>query len=236
MTTERRFIAYYRVSTHKQGHSGLGLEAQRAAVAAYVLSSTQPQHMVPPEKVAGLLAEYTEIESGKSDTNRPQLQAAMRHARLTGSTLLIAKLDRLSRDAHFLMGLEKAGVDFVAADMPNANRLTVRLMAVLAQEEREMISARTKAALAASKARGTVLGGYRGQGFKVGVQAAGRQAIQDRADLFAADVGPIILELRAAGVTLAKIATTLTDRGIRTASGKGAWAPTTVLNVLNRIA
>ena len=107
-----------------------------------------------------LLSEHTEVESGKLD-NRPKLAKALDTCRLTGATLIIAKLDRLSRDAAFLLNLEKAGVEFLAADMPNANRLTVRLMAVIAQEEREMISARTKAALAAAKARGIRLGGRR---------------------------------------------------------------------------
>ena len=137
MCRSPRYIAYYRVSTVRQGQSGLGLEAQRAAVAAYMTS-----------RAAMLSEQYTEIESGKH-ARRPQLTAALTACRLTGAVLVIAKLDRLSRDAHFLLGLEKAGVEFVAADMPNANRLTVRLMAVIAQEEREMISARTKAALAA---------------------------------------------------------------------------------------
>jgi DNA invertase Pin-like site-specific DNA recombinase len=145
-----RFVAYYRVSTAQQGRSGLGLEAQREAVRVFLDGS------------AGALAEaFTEVESGKND-DRPQLARALDTCRLTGAVLVIAKLDRLSRDAHFLLGLEKAGVEFVAADMPNANRLTVRLMAVIAQEEREMISARTKAALAAAKARGKKLGGNRG--------------------------------------------------------------------------
>jgi len=158
-----RFVAYYRVSTARQGRSGLGLEAQREAVRAFMGGSTRE-----------LAEAFTEIESGKHDDDRPQLARALDACRLTGAVLVIAKLDRLSRDAHFLLGLEKAGVEFVAADMPNANRLTVRLMAVIAQEEREMISARTKAALAAAKARGTKLGGNRG-GPKVD-SAKGREA------------------------------------------------------------
>ena len=145
-----RFVAYYRVSTAKQGRSGLGLDAQREAVRAYMNGGNWT-----------LLAEHTEVESGKVD-DRPELTNALQTCRLTGATLVIAKLDRLSRDAHFLLGLEKAGVEFVAVDMPNANRLTVRLMAVIAQEEREMIAARTKVALAAAKARGVTLGGWKG--------------------------------------------------------------------------
>src|ERR1700749_1934972 len=140
-----RFVAYYRVSTAKQGRSGLGLDAQREAVRGYLNGGNWM-----------LLAERTEVESGKVD-DRPELKAAIKTCRLTGATLVIAKLDRLSRDAHFLLGLGKAGVEFVAVDMPNANRLTVRLMAVIAQEEREMIAARTKSALAAARARGKKL-------------------------------------------------------------------------------
>ena len=118
-----RFVAYYRVSTAQQGRSGLGLEAQREAVRAFLASSA-----------AGLAHEFTEIESGKN-ADRPQLARALDACRLTGAVLVIAKLDRLSRDAHFLLGLEKAGVEFMAADMPNANRLTVRLMAVIGKRE-----------------------------------------------------------------------------------------------------
>jgi len=127
-----RFVAYYRISTAQQGRSGLGLEAQREAVRVFLDGSA-----------GGLAEAFTEVESGKND-DRPQLAKALNACRLTGAVLVIAKLDRLSRDAHFLLGLEKAGVEFVAADRPNANRLTVRLMAVIAQEEREMISARNE--------------------------------------------------------------------------------------------
>ena len=180
---EGRFVAYYRVSTAKQGASGLGLEAQRAAVADYLNGGNWT-----------LMAEHAEVESGKH-SDRPALTKALCDCKLMGATLVIAKLDRLSRDAHFLLGLEKAGVDFLAVDMPTANRLTVRLMAVIAQEEREMISARTKAALAAAKARGMKLGGRRpGQG-KVD-PALGRAALTRASDEFAATVGPVVSELR----------------------------------------
>src|SRR5918995_5186744 len=119
------FVAYYRVSTDKQGRSGLGLEAQQAAVRDYLNGGNWK-----------LLAEVTEVESGKR-SDRPKLDDAMRLCRLHGATLVIAKLDRLSRDAHFLLGLQKAGVDFVAADMPDANKMTVGIMALVAQHERE---------------------------------------------------------------------------------------------------
>src|SRR3990170_911972 len=144
-----RFVSYLRVATAKQSHSSLELEAQRQTVADY-LSGGQWQ----------LVTEVVEIESGKR-SDRPKLAEALRLCRLHNATLVIAKLDRLSLDAHFLLGLEKAGVDFVAADMPSANRLTVGIMAMVADEERGMISKRTKAALAAAKARGVKLGGDR---------------------------------------------------------------------------
>jgi DNA invertase Pin-like site-specific DNA recombinase len=216
-----RFVAYYRVSTARQGRSGLGLEAQREAVRLFMGGST------------GELAEaFTEIESGKRDDDRPQLTRALDACRLTGAVLVIAKLDRLSRDAHFLLGLEKAGVEFVAADMPNANRLTVRLMAVIAQEEREMISTRTKAALAAAKARGTKLGGNRG-GPKVD-SAKGRAAIRRAAEDYARQVGPIALAVwQADGRSYGRASKALAARGIRTPRG-GNWTPAAVRSLLQR--
>ncbi len=216
-----RFVAYYRVSTARQGRSGLGLEAQREAVRVFMSGST------------GELAEaFTEIESGKHDDDRPQLARALDACRLTGAVLVIAKLDRLSRDAHFLLGLEKAGVEFVAADMPNANRLTVRLMAVIAQEEREMISARTKAALAAAKARGTKLGGNRG-GPKVN-PALGTAARRQAAEDYARNVGPIALATwQAEGRTYGRAAAALAARGIRTPRG-GKWTRAAVRSLIQR--
>jgi DNA invertase Pin-like site-specific DNA recombinase len=219
---EGRFVAYYRVSTAKQGASGLGLEAQQEAVRTWLDGGNWK-----------LLAEHAEVESGKH-ADRPALARAMHDCKLKGATLVIAKLDRLSRDAHFLLGLEKAGVDFVAVDMPNANRLTVRLMAVIAQEEREMISARTKAALAAAKARGVKLGGRRpGQG-KVDpmLGAAARTRMSNE---FAATVGPVAAELRKAGMSLRQIVAELDKRNIRTMRG-GAWTATTVRSLLARSA
>src|SRR5918997_3302817 len=164
--SETRFVSYLRVSTDRQGRSGLGLEAQRKAVDDFRNGGRWK-----------LIAEFVEIESGKWE-DRPKLAEALALCRLHRATLVIAKLDRLSRDAHFLLGLEKAGVDFIAADMPHANRLTVGIMAMVADEERRMISARTKAALAQAKARGVKLGGDRGnlpavaaQGSRAGVAA-----------------------------------------------------------------
>jgi DNA invertase Pin-like site-specific DNA recombinase len=144
----KTFIAYYRVSTPRQGVSGLGLEAQRTAVARFVGSGT-------------LLREFTEIESGKAHANRPQLLAAIERCRKTKATLIIAKVDRLSRNVSFISTLMDGAVDLVFADMPGAGRLELHIMASIAEHEREAISARTKAALAAAKARGVRLGNPR---------------------------------------------------------------------------
>lgn len=216
-----QFVAYFRVSTARQGRSGLGLEAQQVAVAAHLNGGKWT-----------MAASFTEVESGKN-ADRPELAKAMDLCRLTGATLVIAKLDRLSRDAAFLIGLEQSGVNFIAADMPNANRLTVRLMAVIAQEEREMIARRTKDALAASKARGKVLGGWRG-GPKVDSRAgvAGKQA---KADAFAVRVLPVILRMHEEGKSLNQIASKLTASCVITAQG-GAWTATGVRRVLARTA
>ena len=221
-----KFVTYYRVSTERQGRSGLGLEAQREAVDGFLRSQGIN---------AKLLAEYTEVESGK-DSDRPQLLRAIEHTKLTGATLLIAKLDRLSRDAHFLLGLEKAGVEFVAADMPGANRLTVGIMAMVAEEERRMISARTKAALVAAKARGTKLGNpkgaahLRGRGNAEAVEAV-RRGAEERAKALRGTLEA----LRTEGIVSAQgIARALNERGVLTARG-GAWTARSVLNMVARL-
>ena len=219
--TEGRFIAYYRVSTASQGRSGLGLEAQRSAVRDYLNGGSWR-----------LMGEFTEVESG-SHNDRPELAKALAACRLKGATLAIAKLDRLSRDACFLLGLSRAGVDFVAADMPSANRLTVGIMAVVAEEERRMIAARTKAALAAAKARGVILGGWRG-GPKVDGKL-GATANRDRAASFAAKLAPVMAELQGRGLSLRQIAAELTVHGIQTPRG-GAWTAAAVRAVLLRLA
>ena len=160
--------------------------------------------------------------------DRPELARAISACRLYGARLVIAKLDRLSRDAHFLLGLEKAGVDFVAADMPHANRLTVGIMALVAEEERRMISARTKAALAAAKARGTALGGFRGYTITAAAGEAGRRAQAARAGARLADLAPVLSELRADGISsLGGVAAALNIRGIPAAQG-GTWTSTQV--------
>jgi DNA invertase Pin-like site-specific DNA recombinase len=221
---EGKWISYLRVSTDRQGKSGLGLEAQRASVADFLNGGRWK-----------LMKELVEVESGKR-SDRPQLQAALSACRLHGAKLVIAKLDRLSRDAHFLLGLDKAGVDFVAADMPNANRLTVGIMAMVAEEERRMISARTKAALAAAKRRGVKLGGDRGTKPTAKMRARAKAVLQERANDRAADIAPTIHKLQAAGArSLRAIADGLNVRDIPTPRGHGSWSATQVMRLLKRI-
>jgi len=220
-----KFVSYLRVSTAKQGASGLGMEAQRHAVTDFLNGGRWK-----------LLAEVVEVESGKND-DRPKLAEAMALCRLHGATLLIAKLDRLSRDAHFLLGLQKAGVRFVAADMPEANEMVVGIMAVVAQAERKMISARTKAALQAAKARGMVLGGFRGHIPTAAEVAAANAAVRAKADARSADLAPVIAGLQAEGITSASaIAKALTERGIPTARGAVVWSAVQVQRAMSRVA
>jgi DNA invertase Pin-like site-specific DNA recombinase len=219
-----KWISYLRVSTDRQGKSGLGIEAQRNSVAEYLNGGNWK-----------LVREYVEVESGKR-TDRPMLAEAIKACRAYGAKLVIAKLDRLSRDAHFLLGLEKAGIDFVAADMPNANRLTVGIMAMVAEEERRMISKRTKDALAAAKRRGQKLGGDRGVVPTKKARALATDALQARADSRAADIAPIIADLRAAGAeSLRDIAAGLNEAGIPTARGRGQWSAVQVKRVMERM-
>lgn len=206
-----KYVAYYRVSTKAQGQSGLGLDAQKNLVAPYADE---------------IMHSFTEVESGKID-HRPQLEAALDMCRETGASILIAKIDRLSRDAAFLLTLRKAGVDIVAADMPNAGTLEFGVRAVVAQHEREEISNRTKQALAAAKARGVKLGSPnpRAGGLAAGaVKRAKTQAIASKAM-------PVITALRDAGASLRAIASRLNEAGIPTATGK-SWYATTVKNIM----
>src|SRR5215218_3429795 len=209
---EGRFIAYHRVSTAQQGRSGLGLEAQRQAVADYLDGGRWE-----------LLREFVEVESGKR-ADRPELAKALATCRVHRAVLVIAKLDRLSRNAAFLLNLRDAGVEFVCADMPAANRLTVGIMALVAEEEARMISARTKAALAAAKARGTVLGGARAGAAERArtVAAKGTAALRAKADARVADLAPMIEAWRAGGITSqAGLARALDAVGVPTASRAG---------------
>jgi DNA invertase Pin-like site-specific DNA recombinase len=225
-----KFVSYLRVSTARQCQSGLGLEAQRASVADF-LNGGQWK----------VIKEFVEVESG-SHNDRPELAKAMALCRLRGATLVIAKIDRPSRDAHFLLGLQKGGVKFVAADMPEANEMVVGIMAVVAQAERKMISVRTKSALAAARARGVKLGGVRhkSDGTVVTVSAeasaAGRATKTAQAIARAADVLPIIADIQAGGAkSLREIAAELNARGIPTARG-GQWSATQVQRVMVRLA
>ena len=222
MGTNGKFVAYYRVSTQKQGRSGLGLEAQRHAVAEFLDGGDW--------KIVG---EFTEVESGKK-SDRPELARALAMCRLYGARLVIAKLDRLSRNAHFLLGLQESGVDFVAADTPNANQLTVGIMAVVAQDEAKRISERTKAGLQAAKQRGTKLGGFRGVMPTARMRKLSAEAWQARIEARDADLAPIIKELQAAGkTTLRAIAEGLNEQGIPTARG-GEWSSVQVMRMLER--
>jgi len=218
MTPLRTYTPYYRVSTQKQGASGLGLEAQQAAVRAFVQDPAQ------------LLGEFVEVESGKQN-QRPQLLAAMAEARRVGSTLLIAKLDRLSRNASFILALRDSGVDFICCDMPDANTLTVGLFAVLAQHERETISKRTKEALTAKKARGFQLGNP--QNMTSAITQQGQAAMRRNAREHPANQQAAMLAdlLRARGQTLWEIADRLNAAGYRTRRGK-AFQATTVQRLL----
>ena len=218
--TRKAYVAYYRVSTDEQERSGLGLDAQRKAVIDFINGGA-----------ANLIAEFTEIESGKRN-DRPQLAEALKLCRKEKAVLVIAKLDRLARNVAFISNLMESGVDFQAVDMPDANRLTVHILAAVAEHEREMISQRTKAALQAAKARGVKLGSPDpGKGSAIGVAAN-----KGKADRFAANVVPIIREIEASGVTSnLGIAKALNARGIPTARG-GQWYDSTVKNVLNRSA
>ena len=219
------FVAYYRVSTAKQGASGLGLEAQKEAVRRHLNGGDWR-----------IVGEFVEVESGKSSKNRPQLARALAMARLHRAPLIVAKLDRLSRNAAFLLTLRDSGAKFVAADMPDANDMTVGILAVVAQAEREAISRRTKEALAAAKARGTKLGGDRGRTLSDENRRAALAARQAAARDRAADVGAVILELRERGVTsLAGIARELTALHIPTARGSRSWSAVQVQRTLSRL-
>ena len=223
MGQNRRFVSYLRVSTNKQGALGLGIEAQRRAVEDYLNGGRWT-----------LVAEFVEVESGKHD-DRPKLAEALALCRLHNATLIIAKLDRLSRDAHFLLGLQKAGVRFVAADMPEANEMVVGIMAVVAQAERKMISERTKAAMAAAKVRGKRLGTPGNLTNVDEGRANGRARCSQKARERAIDLRPIIADLRGEGVTnLSQLAAGLNRRGIPTSRG-GTWSATQVRRVLERV-
>lgn len=219
-------VAYHRVSTARQGRSGLGLEAQEAAIDEFAAARG--------DKVIG---NFTEVESGKKN-QRPELDKALHLAKVTGSTLVIAKLDRLSRNAAFLLTLRDSGVKFVAADLPDANDLTVGIMALVAQQEREAISKRTKEALRAAKRRGVKLGNPNGAAALKRANkgnTASLKVIKRKADEHAVNLEPVLRELQAEGhTTLEAVADQLNKRGILTPRGK-RWYKSSVRNLLKRI-
>jgi DNA invertase Pin-like site-specific DNA recombinase len=220
-----KFISYHRVSTDKQGRSGLGLEAQQATVSQYLAAHGGVE-----------LAAYVEVESGKIDA-RPQLEAALLHCRQTRAVLLISKLDRLSRNVAFLFRLRDEGVKFQAIDIPDCNSLTLCVFAGMAQHEREVISQRTKAALAARRARGLPMGTPRDlSAYAANAGAKGRAALLGKVQKHALDMAPQIERARGEGgcTTLRCIATWLNDQGFVTLRGK-QWTPAAVLNVEHRL-
>jgi DNA invertase Pin-like site-specific DNA recombinase len=224
-----KLIAYVRVSTQKQGESGLGLEAQNAAIDLYA-------------KAAGgdVVAIYREIESG-TNSERPELAKAVAHAKRVKARLVIAKLDRLARNVHLVSGLMESGVDFVACDNPNANKLTVHILAAVAEDEAERISARTKAALAAAKARGALLGSARPghwEGNEDARQAgavkggkAYRAAVAKEAAPIYGELVPVIRRLKGEGKSLREIAAVLNDEGRTTLRGL-PWNPMQISRLL----
>lgn len=216
------FVTYLRVSTDRQGKSGLGLEAQRAAVLDHVAGKGE------------IAAEYVEIESGKLN-ERPQLAQAMAEAKRIGAVLLIAKLDRLARNVAFIANLLESGIEIAAADMPEANRFLLHVMAAVAEHEAQAISDRTRAALAAAKARGVKLGWSMPDRQDEQRQASRKGAAKNaqKADQHAANVLPIIRQIAAGGASLRQIADELNARGIKTARG-GLWYAATVRNIMVR--
>ena len=227
-----KFVSYLRVSTEKQGKSGLGMDAQREAVAQYLNGGNWD-----------LVQEVVEIESGRKN-KRPELERAIRLCQAVDATLVVAKFDRLSRDAHFLLGLKKSGIRFVAADNPDANELTVGILALVAENEARAIRDRTKAALAAAKARGQVLGAYAKDDKtnfvgRTGTRedclkaAAGKK---DKADQSAQRIRQFIEDCGMSPDASAKsIARFLTERGVQTPSGRSTtWQATTVQRLKSR--
>jgi DNA invertase Pin-like site-specific DNA recombinase len=214
-----KFVAYFRVSTDKQGKSGLGLEAQRKAVHDYLNGGTW-----------SLIGEFTEIESGKRN-ERPELVKALTACKRNRAKLVIAKLDRLSRNLAFIATLMDSGVEFVAVDNPHANKLTIHILAAVAQHEREMIAQRTKDALQAAKARGVVLGNPK----LADVRGRAVASLKVEADRFARNIAPIIREIQSSGVASRRgIARALNSRGIATARG-GEWTAVQVAAILDRV-
>jgi DNA invertase Pin-like site-specific DNA recombinase len=216
-----QFVAYYRVSTARQGMSGLGLDAQREAVARYLNGGEWE-----------LVGEFTETETGKGANaleKRPQLRAALELCKRRGATLIIAKLDRLARNVHFVSGLLETGCDFVAADMPQANKVMIQMHAVMAEWERDQISKRTKDALAAAKARGVKLGTAGAANLKPNVEARQRAA-----DASAVRLAGTVAGFRARNLSQRDMVGELNALGIKTPNG-GTWHRGQLCRLLERI-
>jgi DNA invertase Pin-like site-specific DNA recombinase len=224
----RRYVTYGRVSTARQSASGLGLEAQREAVSRYVAAQG-----------GRIVAEFIEVESGKK-IDRPQLAAALAACRRHRAVLVIARLDRLARNVAFVSGLMESGVEFVAADMPMVNRLTIHILAAVAEEEARAISVRTKSALAAAKARGVLLGGSRKGAYDIRVHAmeahaAALELRKQKAAGRAVGLAPVVKDLRKEGaMTLKQIADGLNKQDIPAPRG-GSWSPVQVSRLLVQI-
>lgn len=215
------YVAYYRVSTQKQGQSGLGLEAQKSSVLSYLNGGSWE-----------LLQEFTEVETGKGADaleKRPQLRAAVEACKKQKATLIIAKLDRLARNVHFISGLLETGIDFVCADMPQANKVMLQMYSVMAEWERDQISSRTKAALAAAKARGVVLGAAGPANLKPNIEQR-----QQEATAFAERLRGVVEGMKARGVSVRGIADELNALGIKAARG-GQWNATQVQRLLAKL-
>lgn len=216
-----KFVAYYRVSTQKQGQSGLGLEAQEQAVLTHLNGGDWE-----------LIQKFVEVETGKgSDAldRRPQLKAAMETCKKQKATLIIAKLDRLARNNHFVSGLLESGIDFICADMPQANKVMLQMYSVMAEWERDQISARTKAALQAAKAKGVVLGSAGAKNLKPNIEAR-----QKSADEFAGNLKGVIGGMKTQGLTQRAMCAELDKLGVRTAKGS-TWSLIQLQRVIARL-
>ncbi|MDO9004588.1 MAG: recombinase family protein [Aquabacterium sp.] len=219
--TKQKFISYYRVSTTKQGQSGLGLEAQQAAVFSFL-----------SQRNAELAGEFREVETGKGAeplAKRPQLRAALNACRKNNATLIIAKLDRLARNVHFVSGLMESQVRFIACDMPEANELTIHIMAAFAEHEAKRISQRTKEALAIAKARGVQLGSAGPKNLRPNIEQRRQEAI-----IFANKLRPLFNGMNARGLSQRAMAKELNDLNVPTPKG-GIWRISQIQRIFHKI-
>lgn len=230
-TANGAYVTYFRVSTRKQGRSGLGLEAQQASVNSFL---NTPDGICFRKKVA----ELVEVESGKL-SSRPKLAEALALCRSYNATLVIAKLDRLSRNLNFVTNLMESKVSFIAADMPTANKFTVHIMASVAEQEADMIAERTKKAMRTAKEKGTLLGrrdaaiaAFHSKGAKISAEVRSEKAMTKCNDLL-----PVINAIRAEGATsLRRIAQVMSERELVTPRGGYKWTATQVARILQRVA